>query len=40
MIQPNSIGYKLTLSMIHFIYFEHGLYRSKILNETFKIGFN
>lgn len=40
MIQPNNIGYRLTLSMMHFIYFEHGLYRSKILNETIKIGLN
>ena len=40
MIQPNNIGYRLTLSMMHFIYFEHELYRSKILNETIKIGLN
>jgi len=40
MIQPNSVGYKITLHMMHFIYFEHGLYKSKILQETIKLGYN
>jgi hypothetical protein len=39
-IQPNVNGYRLTLSMMHLIYFERCIFDSTIIKKQFIIGLN